>query len=386
MQMIFTKQKSIRLFFLLSIVLASCKKEVAKTAVSTIPQTFDEIFVDFWGKMNYQYVYWNIDDTDWNLIYKHYRPIFQKLNNTDEDKIKAMSYFEEITSTLKDGHFSLLFHEGPLSGVVINPSLNRKKKSVKYHSKYNYDDVVKNYLDPGYRSAKGSAVSKGELLSVTTGTINRGILYFHCNFFGLKNSYYSVSDSEVKETLNYFFSTIRETSNLRGIILDLRGNGGGDIEDLDFLVGKLVNQDLVFGYSRSKNGMGKFDYLPWIESRLRKEANYQMDTSVMLLVDNFSASLSEIIILALKSEKNLVIGEQTYGATGPISDPSIFNSGTFNVGTFLTVNTSAVEFKDKNGAFYEGVGISPDIGAPFNFQGLALRKDTQLEAAILQIK
>lgn len=81
----------------------------------------------------------------------------------------------------------------------------------------------------------------------------------------------------------------------------------------------------------------------------------------------------------------MFIGEQTYGATGPLTDPAIFNSGSFNIGSFLSVETSSVEFKGLNGLSYEGIGITPDIDSPFNYKNLSIGKDSQLELAINNI-
>ena len=220
-----------------------------------------------------------------------------------------MSYFKEMTSNLIDNHLSITFQEPPLTGAVINPSLERKAKAENYHGRYNYDDVVKSYLDKDFLSGRGDISNNGELINATSGTINSNLLYFHCNFFALKQSYNSNNDNKIKQILAYFFSLIKRTTNpIKGIILDLRNNNGGNIEDLNFFAGKLVGQDVVFGYSRSKDGTGKLNYLPWLESRLKHDPDYSLNIPVILLGDNFSASLSEIMIIALKSKRNLFIG------------------------------------------------------------------------------
>lgn len=372
-------------FIFLTIILGSCKKEAAADLSGT-PDTFPKIFAQFWNKMNSQYVYWDRETTDWNSIYKQYQPKFAQLSDSDEDKRKAMSYFTEITDNLIDHHFSITFLERPLNGSVINPSLTRKVKAKDYHGRFDYDNIVEPYLDKGFVSGRGNISNNGKLISATSGTINNNILYFHCNFFALKQSYISTTGNTIKQILDYFFFNLKKNGNpIKGIILDLRNNSGGNIEDLNFLAGKLVPQDHIFGYSRSKTGMGKLDYLPWLESKLKHDPDYSGTVPLMLLGDNFSASLSEIMIIALKSKSNLFIGEQTYGATGPLSDPDIFNAGSFNVGTFLNVETSSVEFKGMDGTFYEGIGITPDISAPFDLQAISAGKDTQLETAINQI-
>lgn len=366
-------------------IFCSCKKE-RETSFSGDTNNFHHIFIEFWEKMNSQYVYWDRETVDWNSVYKNYKPLFDALTNSDDDKKQAVSYFKQMTAELMDHHLSITFLQAPFSGTLINPAYDRKIKTTDYHARYNYNSLVESYLDKGFLSGKGNLSSNGELINATAGTINGNLLYFHCNFFALQKSFNSDGDNKIKQALTYFFSEIkRDSSPIKGIILDLRLNSGGNIEDLNFFAGKLVNHDVLFGYTRGKSGLGKLNYLPWLESRLKHDSDYGVNVPIMMLCDNFSASLSEIMIIALKSKTNLLIGEQTYGATGPLSDPDIFNSGSFNVGTFLSVKTSAVEFKGLDGKFYEGVGVIPDIQSPFNLKELSSGKDSQLELAIKQL-
>ncbi|MDR6785982.1 S41 family peptidase [Pedobacter africanus] len=371
---------------LIPILLYSCKKENTDLTGDN-DKSLTKIFIQFWDKMNYQYVFWDKDPTNWNAMYKQYKPLFNQLENTDEDKRKAVSYFREMTGDLIDNHFNITFRDEALLGSVVNPSLDRKRKNPNFHGKYSYDGVAKSYLDAGFLSTTGNINQDGIPINATVGTINNNLLYFRCNFFALKQSYESNNGNKIKMVLDHFFSQLKRTTTpIKGVILDLRNNSGGNIADLNFFVGKLINKDVTFGYTRSKNGLGKWGYLPWLEARLKHDAQYNVNVPIILLGDNYTASLAEIIVLALKSEKNLFIGEQTYGATGPLSDSDIFNAGSFNVGDFLTVKTSAVQFKGMDGKFYEGIGITPDLHSPFNSKNLSLGKDDQLELAISQIK
>lgn len=370
------------LFLMAVVFLNSCKKHVS-VPVNDSPENFSEIFAQFWQKMNVNYVFWDKDNTDWDVMYKVYKPKFDELEVTDKDKAKAISYFREMTNDLIDHHFSITFNEAPIAGSVINPGLERKARSSDYRARYDYSDVVQRYLDDGFLSEKGNISLNGLPIRVIAGTINGNQLYFNCNFFALKESYYSADGAQIRKVLDYFFSEIGKNQfKFKGVILDLRNNFGGNLDDLSFFAGKLINRDALFGYSRSKIGTGKFDYSPWLEARLRRDLDFHLDVPIVILGDNYTASLSEIMIIALKSEKNVFIGEQTFGATGPLSDSEIFNSGSFQIGKFLTVQTSAVEFKGIDDFFYEGVGITPDVISKFNLSKLSEGKDLQLELAI----
>jgi C-terminal processing protease CtpA/Prc len=71
--------------------------------------------------------------------------------------------------------------------------------------------------------------------------------------------------------------------------------------------------------------------------------------------------------IAIKSmPQGLVIGETTWGATGPIADRTTFTGGSFNVGQFMSVETSSAAFKDTNGRSYEKSAVIRDITVPYD--------------------
>jgi carboxyl-terminal processing protease len=364
----------------------ACKKGTAIN-YSKNPDNLQKVFLQFWDKMNYHYVYWDKETTDWDLIYQKYKPLFDNLSDSDEDKKKAVVYFKEMTERLVDNHYQITFGPRMPGNSTIDPALDRKRKAETFHEKYNYEALVKPYLDQGFISGRANIRINGTLLSATTGTINSEVLYFQCNFFALEQAFGLGDNNKVKEALAYFFSRLNDkVKPVKGIILDLRNNPGGNVVDLNFFGGKLVDRDRLFGYTRGKSGLGRLGYLPWLESRLRHDPNATGSAPIVLLMDSYSASLAELMIIALKSEKNICIGESTYGATGPISDPLIFNAGSFTIGEYLSVRTSSVQFKDADGRFYEGIGLSPNIYAPFDAKNVAIGKDSQLELAISRFK
>ena len=376
--------KSRFVYILIVLFLSSCKKQ--EVNIPQTPQNFAEVFDAFWYKMNDQYVYWDIEKTNWDSIYIHYKPLFNSLSSSNVDKRKAVTYFKQMTAGIVDGHYRITFNQKPLIDSIINPSISRKSLNTKFHLPYDYSGVVLPYLDSGYYSVKGSVVSDNALIRVITGTIKHNVLYFNCNFFSLNRSS-NAGDVAIQNALNYFFSKLTSTSNLKGIILDLRNNYGGEISDLNYLAGKLVTGNTLFGYTRSKKGLGRNSYFPWLEAKVVHDPAYHNPYPIIILTDSFTASLCETIIIALKANHNcLIIGENTYGATGPLSDPQIFNSGSFNVGEIMSIETSSVEFKTIDNKVIESLGIAPDINIPFNIKSISTGVDSQLEAAVNNLK
>ena len=77
-----------------------------------------------------------------------------------------------------------------------------------------------------------------------------------------------------------------------------------------------------------------------------------------------------------------IIGEKTYGATGPVTGNDVYNAGSFSVGNFLSVQTSSAAFKYMDHKSYEGRGFPPDIYIPFNIDSINGGIDQALNRAI----
>src|SRR5580658_2777383 len=79
-------------------VLNSCKKDIPNPNNSgTNPSTnFSQVFENFWNGININYLYWDIDTTNWDLEYREFKPIFDELRlENDTDVRKSVMYFRE---------------------------------------------------------------------------------------------------------------------------------------------------------------------------------------------------------------------------------------------------------------------------------------------------
>jgi hypothetical protein len=378
------KDTFVGIICLINLLLFSCKKDIS-LPFTTTPTSFSEVFENFWDQMNTNYVYWDIDTTNWNKIYYDYKPIFAKLDiNNDIDVRASIGYFKQITSGLIDSHYSINFTKAPVANYFIFPALDRKLKSRNFHSPYLYTGIDTTYLDKGFFSGT-YATSDSERLTTLSGTIDGKILYFHCNRFALEEAYQSITDNSVKSTLQYFFAQLkRSQSSIKGVIIDLRNNDGGNISDLNFFMGHLINAPLHFGFTRYKSANGRLAYTPWIDAVIQPQAeNVPLTMPIIALADNYTISLAEAMAMAIKAlPLGVVVGETTWGATGPITANVLYNDGPFTVPGFLSVNTSSAEFKYINDSIYEGRGFPPDISVPFNLAAINAGKDLPLEKTI----
>ena len=152
---------------------------------------------------------------------------------------------------------------------------------------------------------------------------------------------------------------------IKKLILDFRGNGGGSVIDTRLLTDYLITQSAVYAYVRKKEDNNPYSYTPWIPQKITvtsKSLGRNIPTAILL--DNYSASMSEVTTLILKSQGDHVktIGRNSYGAQAMLtSDNEASNGGWIgNVTSYLYFYMPFALTKDAQGNLLESVGITPD--------------------------
>ena len=387
--------------------LVSCKRDMVKPALLSDREanSFGDVFESFWQGMNTQYLFWDIETVDWDSMYHAYKPKFDSLdkgNYTDTSVNRCFQYLADMTKDLKDGQYALMLWQGGnfnfedslyKSYISFIPKLFRAQRTHAALPDTLFDYIVQyNYLkdfDYGvYRN-----YNTGQIFQVISGRISKGsknVLYTNLNNFMLKESYEAPYPTRpTRPVIKNFFDKVHKSA-CDGVIIDLRNNRGGNLEDIDFLVGQFTAKPTVFGYARYKSGSGRLDYTPGLPMSItpQKDAN-DFKKPIVILTDIYTAALAESVILAFKSlpeAQVTVIGERTYGTSGLITGNDInTNGGSFNISNFASVRLSNAAVQDKDHRFNFS-GITPDIEVNYDAsrikQMLQSGIDIQLEKAI----
>ncbi len=371
--------------------LSSCRKDLAnvETPESYIGGSMSEVFDAFWNGMNNNYVFWDIDTTNWDNMRSIYKPVFDKLNINDSNDVrKSISYFRAMADGLIDSHYNLSFGD-PVSDSAISPAYDRKLKAgILRQGFYLYGYDAEYYLDSGSIVGGTDSVNllEGNSTDALAGTISNGaVLFLGFNQFHLKASYEAADNNGVKQALQFFINYLRNPpSNFKGVVIDVRANPGGSVEDLNFLVGNLIGSKLKIGYTRYKSGNGRLDYTPWADAIVTPQSGAKAVTVPMVaLTDIYSTSMAELTAMAIHTLSNgHTVGERTWGANGPLTGNEILNGGQFTAANFLFAYTSSSMFKYIDGKIYEGIGFPPDYPVPFDLNAFQTYGDTQLEKAL----
>lgn len=163
-----------------------------------------------------------------------------------------------------------------------------------------------------------------------------------------------------------------EGEGVDGIVIDLRGNGGGSLTEATQLTGLFIDSGPVV---QVKDATGQID----IEKDTDPEQVY--DGPLAVLVDRNSASASEIFAGAIQDyQRGLIIGEPTFGkgTVQTLVDLSRFIKGDQNLGR---LRLTMAQFFRINGGSTQHRGVMPDIVYP-TAKGAAEHGERALDNAL----
>lgn len=135
-----------------------------------------------------------------------------------------------------------------------------------------------------------------------------------------------------------------ENKKIDSLIIDVRQNYGGHLDQVSKILSLFMKQDKVIYQIKTKKGVEKY------YSTGKKSKNY----NVVVLIDNGSASASEILAAAMnESYGATLIGEKTYGK-GTVQKEYMLSSG-------ASIKYTVEKWFTPKGKSINGKGISPTI-------------------------
>lgn len=160
----------------------------------------------------------------------------------------------------------------------------------------------------------------------------------------------------------------------KGIILDVRNNGGGDLTNAYILAAPFLKEDEVVGYWQHKTGTGHFDYSNLEELKAKAHEKVKWLKPTIVLTNRHSYSATNFFVNIMKGHSHIaIVGGKTGGGGGmPMS---------YELPCGWTVRFSSVKMYDREKNSIEE-GIEPDKEITL----VSTDKDDIIEYAIAVIK
>lgn len=203
-------------------------------------------------------------------------------------------------------------------------------------------------------------VVRGKLIE--TETVQSGMLEDTNNIGYLRIREF---DAVTVDQFNEAMAELR-ASDMKGLILDLRSNPGGDLTAVVEVARRLLPEGLVV-YTENKAGE---------RTEYTCDGAHEIQIPMAVLVNEYSASASEILAGAIKDyNKGTLIGTTTYGK-GIVQRINQLDDGT-------AVKLTVSAYFTPSGTNIHGIGIEPDIELAYDYDAYDEDgTDNQVEKAI----
>ena len=274
---------------------------------------------------------------DWNAVYDKYKV---RVNN-NMTTVQLFEVLCDMLAELRDGHVNL-------------------SSSMDYGRYWTWQEAYpKNYSDTLERHYMGTdyLIANGLHYRV----LDDNIGYIRCASFETP-----IGEGNLDEILSYLLFC-------RGLIIDIRNNGGGNLTVAERLAGRFVHEKTLVGYMQHKTGKGHQDFSGLEEIYLEPSSNVRWNKKVCVLVNRsvFSAA-NEFAVMMHCLPNVTLIGDHTGGGSGLPMSNSLPNG--------WSVRFSACPMYDNHQQQTE-FGIEPDIAVALSNTSMTENKDDIIEAA-----
>lgn len=178
---------------------------------------------------------------------------------------------------------------------------------------------------------------------------------------------------------NLVYALRKKIGAARGLILDLRSNGGGDTEAMTDVASAFLGTGTGLGQFTGRDGSG-FTMVTHTKSTFMPESITQTELPLVVLTSERTASAAEILIAALLiSNRATVIGTETCGCVLAIRNRHQLPDGGLLDVSELDYQTAAGQRLEKN-------GIKPDETVMVQRSDLYSGRDRAMERAIAKLQ
>ncbi len=299
-------------------------------------------FESLWQTVNEKYTFFELKNIDWDSVYTHYSPMVQN----DISEMELFGILDSMLYDLRDGHVNLV--------APFNLSRNWNWY-LEFPDNFDEDVIERFYLGDDYKIAGGLQY-----------TIIDSIGYIY---------YGSFSSGFTQNNLDAVFEFMKGT---KGLIVDVRHNGGGALGNAFALARRLAQTEREAMVTFEKTGPGHDDFDNGLGYSIGPSDGVNYDGEVIILTNRRCYSATNTFAGLLFGFDNVrQVGDWTGGGGGIPVDNELPNGWRYR----FSATTSLIPIGDT--AFFNiEQGVPPDINVEVTETQLASGFDAILETGL----
>ena len=332
---------SIKAFALLALTLltCSCEKIFMPKDGDASPEA---VFEYLWRQVDEHYSLFDVKAVDWQAVYDSLRP--QVNGKTGDDQLFAILH--KMLNTLDDGHVDLWGNDDVASSEAI--FLQRYG-----NGNFDLNTVALTYLRPDHHTTGGmsyNSIADGEVLYIRYGSFSSSA------------------------TADQFKKAVSRFPDAKGIVFDIRQNGGGSIQNEWNLMEMLPSDGQLLYTTQLKNGPGHDDFGdPVAVFAPSTGDNTPYSKPFVLLTDRGCYSAASAFALCLKTYRNVtVMGDTTAGGLAIPSGGALANGWYYRFGVSRILANDGVNYEN---------GVPPHQVVPLDPAAVAIHRDNIIDSA-----
>jgi len=301
-----------------------CDRMLFEPDPANAPENNFEIL---WKDFDRYYAQFSLRRIDWDSVYTLYRP---QISPSTSDR-QLFTIFSNIVLGINDMHVSLYTPMGDVYRKSMIPASYPSMRLINA-CKYIQCGAPQNSVFE-YRTCQDPAIG----YIIIQSFVGQG------GGLSLTDPRYLAIDG-----------ILSQWKNMKGIIIDVRWNSGGNSTNAETVAGRFADQSRVYSYRRQKIGPGKDNYSSWKSSLIEPKGSYQFLKPVVVLTSRATSSSAEMFVMAMQVLPHVtIVGDTTGGGVGNPIFRELPNGWTYRLSTEIEA--------DAQGRIVEGVGVFPDV-------------------------
>jgi hypothetical protein len=330
------------------------------------PNDPESNFEVFWNTFAEQHGFLKKRGVDWAATYKAFRPRVTAATTPEQ----LFDIFRAMIEPLHDAHTFI-------GAGSIHRNFRGKKPGTLFltgdDKRKTIEIIEQRYLEGPLRSWCNGHARYGRLKA------NAG--YLRINAFGgyTRGGHFEDGERALDEALD---AAIKDASQTRGLVIDVRINGGGADPYGVQIAGRLTDKPYVAFVKRARNDAADPDR--WTAPQPSKAVpskNPRFLGPVVELIGPDTVSAGETFTMALMGREPRIvrIGENTQGVYSDVLGRTLPNGWSFGLPNEV--------FQTEDGKDFEASGVPPDVRVPvFPKSDLDSNRDSALEKALTYFK